>query len=124
MPSTLAKKRARMPGVGRSPLAMAEARKQLPKLADALEKHPEIGAVKITRRGKPVLAVLSWDLYESVVETMEIMSDPGGYRSVRAVGQRYRIIYRVERTLVTVVVVAAGIRKAGSREDIYRVAAK
>ena len=71
----LAKKRAR-PTVGRVPLAMAEARKQLPKLADALEKHPEIGAVKITRRGKPVLAVLSWDLYESVVETMEIMSDP------------------------------------------------
>ena len=70
-----AKKRAR-PTVGRVPLAMAEARKQLPKLADALEKHPEIGAVKITRRGKPVLAVLSWDLYESVVETMEIMSDP------------------------------------------------
>jgi antitoxin YefM len=70
-----AKKRAR-PTVGRMPLAMAEARKQLPKLADALEKHPEIGAVKITRRGKPVLAVLSWDLYESVLETMEIMSDP------------------------------------------------
>src|SRR5579872_3997323 len=62
--------------VGRVPLPMAEARKQLPKLADALEKHPEIGAVKITRRGKPVLAVSSWDLYESVVETMEIMSDP------------------------------------------------
>ncbi len=37
---------------------------------------PEIGAIKITRHGKPVLAVLSWDLYESVVETMEIMSDP------------------------------------------------
>ena len=55
---------------------MADARKRLPELADTLEKHPEIGAVKITRRGKPVLAVLSWDLYESVVETMEIMSDP------------------------------------------------
>ena len=50
--------------------------------------------------------------------------DLAGYRSIRAVGQRYRIIYRVERTLVTVVVVAAGIRKAGSRKDIYRVAAK
>jgi antitoxin YefM len=60
----------------RGPLAMAEARKQLPQLADDLEKHPEIGAIKITRRGKPVLAVLSWDLYESVLETMEIMSDP------------------------------------------------
>ncbi|MDP8990529.1 MAG: type II toxin-antitoxin system Phd/YefM family antitoxin [Acidobacteriota bacterium] len=75
MAQVLAKKRART-AVGRVPIAMAEARKQLPKLADALEKHPEIGAVKITRHGKPVLAVLSWDLYEAVVETMEIMSDP------------------------------------------------
>ena len=47
-----------------------------------------------------------------------------GYRSVRAVRQRYRVIYRVERSIVTVVVVAAGIRKEGSREDIYRVAVK
>ena len=75
MAQALAKKRARA-AMGRAPIAMAEARKQLPKLADALDKHPEIGAVKITRHGKPVLAVLSWDLYESVVETMEIMSDP------------------------------------------------
>src|SRR6266404_1462209 len=65
-----------LPKAERGPLAMAEARKRLPKLADTLEKHPEIGAVTITRRGKPVLAVLSWDLYESLVETMEIMSDP------------------------------------------------
>ena len=65
-----------LPKAGHGPLAMAEARKRLPKLADTLEKHPEIGAVTITRRGKPVLAVLSWDLYESLVETMEIMSDP------------------------------------------------
>jgi len=50
--------------------------------------------------------------------------DLAGYRSVRAVGQRYRIIYRVERTIVTVVAVEAGIRKQGSREDIYRVAEK
>ena len=50
--------------------------------------------------------------------------DLAGYRSVRAVGQRYRIIYRVERSEVVVMVVAAGIRKEGSREDVYRVAAK
>ncbi len=50
--------------------------------------------------------------------------DLAGYRSIRAVAQRYRIIYRVERSIVTVVVVAAGIRKQGSREDIYRVAEK
>jgi mRNA interferase RelE/StbE len=50
--------------------------------------------------------------------------DLAGYRSIRAVGQRYWIIYRVERSAVVVVIVAAGIRKEGSREDIYRVAAK
>ena len=50
--------------------------------------------------------------------------DLAGYRSVRAVGQRFRIIYRVEGSAVVVLVVAAGIRKEGSREDVYRVAAK
>lgn len=51
-----------------------------------------------------------------------LVGDLKGYRSVRAVGQRYRIIYRVERLIVTVAVVAAGIRKEGSREDIYTLA--
>ncbi len=55
---------------------MVEARRQFTKLPDELAKHPEIGAIKVTRRGKPVLAVMSWDLYESVTETMAIMSDP------------------------------------------------
>jgi len=45
-----------------------------------------------------------------------------GYRSLRAVGQRYRIIYRVERGRVLVLVVAVGIRKEGSRRDIYTLA--
>ena len=55
---------------------MVEARKRLTNLPEELAKHPEIGAVKITRRGKPVLAVMSWELYESVSETLDIMSDP------------------------------------------------
>ncbi len=45
-----------------------------------------------------------------------------GYRSVRAVGQRYRIIYRIEGDKVLVVVVAVGIRKEGDKKDIYRLA--
>ncbi|MEL6440556.1 MAG: type II toxin-antitoxin system RelE/ParE family toxin [Cyanobacteria bacterium J06621_8] len=44
-----------------------------------------------------------------------------GYRSVRAVGQRYRIVYRVERSTITVVIVGAGIRKQGARKDIYAI---
>ena len=74
-------------------------REKIAAVVDSLESDPEI-------RGKP------------------LDDDLAGFRSVRAVGQRYRIIYRVERLKVTVMVVAAGIRKEGSRDDIYRVAGK
>lgn len=47
-----------------------------------------------------------------------------GFRSVRAVGQRYRIVYRVLRDKGIVEVVTLGIRKEGSREDVYALAAK
>ena len=47
-----------------------------------------------------------------------------GYRSLRAVGQRYRIIYRVERTRILVLIVVVGIRKEGDRADVYRLAQK
>jgi len=42
-----------------------------------------------------------------------------GYRSVRAVGQRYRIVYRVQRGEVLVLVVGVGRRQAGSKRDVY-----
>jgi len=47
-----------------------------------------------------------------------------GYRSLRAAGQRYRIIYKVEKMKVTVFIVALGIRKEGSKADIYALARK
>ena len=47
-----------------------------------------------------------------------------GFRSLRAVGQRYRILYRVDRGKVLVLVVAVGLRKEGDRGDIYRLAQK
>ena len=45
-----------------------------------------------------------------------------GYRTVRAVGQRYRILYQVERRQVTVLVVAVGRRKEGDKRDVYELA--
>lgn len=45
-------------------------------------------------------------------------------RSVRAAGQRYRILYRVEAERVVVLVVALGLRKEGDRKDIYELARK
>ena len=45
-----------------------------------------------------------------------------GFRSIRAVGQRYRIIYKVDGETVTVLVVALGIRKEGDKKDVYELA--
>ena len=47
-----------------------------------------------------------------------------GFRSVRAAGQRYRIVYRIEETEVVVIVIAVGIRKAGDKKDIYELMKK
>lgn len=41
-----------------------------------------------------------------------------GYRSIRVAG-RFRVIYRIEEQVVTVVIVAVGMRKGGDRKDIY-----
>lgn len=53
-----------------------------------------------------------------------LLGELAGLRSLRAVGQRCRIIYRVGRTRVVVLVVAVGIRREGSRRDIYEIARK
>ena len=53
-----------------------------------------------------------------------LTGDLEGYRSLRAVGQRYRIIYRVDANNALVLIVAVGIRKAGSKKDVYALARK
>jgi mRNA interferase RelE/StbE len=45
-----------------------------------------------------------------------------GYRSLRAVGQRYRVLYRIERDRIFVYVIAIRIRKEGDKADIYQLA--
>lgn len=45
-----------------------------------------------------------------------------GLRSVRAVGQRYRIVYELFPESSEVWVVTLGLRKAGSRDDVYELA--
>jgi mRNA interferase RelE/StbE len=48
-----------------------------------------------------------------------LVDELAGYRSVRAVGQRYRIVYEVQNDVVKVIVVGVGIRKEGHRTDVY-----
>ena len=69
------------------------------------------------------------DRIDGLVEEPEKQGKPltgelTGYRSLRAVGQRYRIIYRIEEGKVLVLVMALGIRKEGSGKDIYVLAQK
>lgn len=56
-------------------LTISEARKALLNLPEKLARTPE-RAVAITRRGQPVLAVLPWEFYESIVETLDSLGDP------------------------------------------------
>lgn len=74
-------------------------RKSIKSRIDALKKEPD-------KQGK------------------ELIHELAGFRSVRAAGQRYRIIYRVEKTTVIVYVLAIGLRKDGDRRDIYSLARK
>ena len=54
-------------------LSMTEARKAFRKLSDKTEGNHVIA---VTKRNKEVMAVMSWDLYEGLLETMEILGDP------------------------------------------------
>ena len=74
-------------------------REQIVERAGKLAEEPE-------KQGKPLLGELA------------------GLRSLRASGQRYRILYKVERGRVLVLIVAVGIRKQGSRRDVYELARK
>jgi len=53
-----------------------------------------------------------------------MIDELAGYHSLRAVGQRYRIIYKVKEEEVLVVVVTLGIRKEGDKKDVYELAKK
>ncbi len=57
-------------------LSIVEARKRLTQLPEELGEDHQAGAVTVTRRGKPVLAVMSYELYDSIMETLEVLSDP------------------------------------------------
>ncbi len=52
-------------------LTITEARRQLLDLPDELKDEPVI----ITKHGKPVMAALSFEQYESLLETLSILSD-------------------------------------------------
>lgn len=53
-----------------------------------------------------------------------LMGSLEGLRSIRAVGQRYRIIYQIKDDTVEVIIIAVGLRKEGDSKDIYNLIKK
>ena len=62
-------------------LPITEARDGLTSLPDKLSGRHE--AITVTRRGKPVLAILPWEDYEALTETLDIMADKRLIASLR-----------------------------------------
>ena len=54
-------------------LSITEARKEFMKLPDKTAKNKILA---VTRRNKEVMAVMSWEVYEGLLETLEVLSDP------------------------------------------------
>ena len=55
-------------------MPITEVRDELTSLPEQLTHTHE--TVTVTRRGKPVLAILPWEEYETLVETLDVLSDP------------------------------------------------
>ena len=64
-------------------LTITEAQDRLQDIPDELSRRKKSAAMKVTRKGKPVLAIMQWDQYEGLLETIEIMRDREFLASVR-----------------------------------------
>ena len=71
--------RPRSGGIGEIPIA--EARTKLPKLSRELSEQNQ--AIAITVRGTPTLALMPWELFEAITETLEIMGDTNMMAALR-----------------------------------------
>jgi len=57
-------------------------RQRLTGINRELQKSPGT-VVRVTHRGKPSLAVMSAELYDTIVETLDVMSDPKAAEALR-----------------------------------------
>jgi len=57
--------------------------------------------------------------YEPEKQGKALTKELKGHRRVRAAGQRYRIIYKVEEDRIVVTIVYLGRRKEGDKDDVY-----
>ena len=61
-------------------LPITKARNQFMKLPD---KTADNQIIAVTRRNREVMALMSWELYEGLLETIEILADPDLMRDIK-----------------------------------------
>jgi mRNA interferase RelE/StbE len=81
-------------------------------------------SIRDRRVGEKIVEQVRLQEAEPEKQGKPLIGELSGYRSLRAAGQRYRIIYRIEKEKAMVWVMALGIRKEGSKRDIYTLARK
>src|SRR5579884_502625 len=92
------------------------------KLTKAAAK--QLVAIKDTRIRESISRRINGLAENPDLQGKSLSEELAGYYSIRAVGQRYRILYKIQAEQVIVVVVALGIRKEGDKKDIYALATK
>ena len=63
-------------------MTLAQARNELLKVAEEMERRPD-QVVEVVKRGKKVMTLLSAEVYESIVETLEVMADEKTFAKLR-----------------------------------------
>ena len=84
----------------------------------------QLAAITDRRTQQAIAQTISRLDHEPEQQGKALVGELAGFHSLRAAGQRYRILYKVERRQVTVYIVALGLRKQGDRGDIYALAKK
>ena len=88
------------------------------------EAKLQLASIKDTRSRESLRVSLQRLEYEPDKQGKPLREELAGLRSVRAVRQRYRIIYKLKKEQLIVVVLVLGIRKEGDKKDIYKLAKK
>jgi prevent-host-death family protein len=63
-------------------MTLTQARNELLKVAEEMERRPD-QVVEVVKRGKKVMTLLSAEVYESIVETLEVMADEKTFAKLR-----------------------------------------
>lgn len=84
----------------------------------------QLAAIKDTRIRESIAQRITSLRQKPDKQGKSMIGELEGFRSLRAVGQRYRILYKVQAQKVIVSIVALGIRKEGDKADVYELAKK